>query len=143
MEESSCQKTFAFFTAARALGAGVTTLVTRGVVPHVPHAETLTFCVCCGALLTCVTNFSHLLPQSYYHSVVKWSRDYTDAILNVLFRTPGDRFLACSEAGLHTGTCTRHAVEDFLRSLPGFAKLYLPIHLVPILLFKMNRLKTT
>nr|KAG5711029.1 hypothetical protein BaRGS_013763 [Batillaria attramentaria] len=141
LEAHSRRKTLAFFVAARALGAGATTLVARDLVRSIPHAETLTFCVCCATLVTCVARFPHLLPQGYYRSVVKWSRDYSHDILDELFRRPNDRFLTCNEVGMHQGACTRHALEDFVRSLPGFAKLYLPIHLAPVLVFKRAMLQ--
>ena len=141
LEAPSRRKTLAFFAAARALGAGATTLVARDLSPSIPHAETVAFCTCCAVLLSCVSLYPELLPPGYYHSVVKWSRDYTDPILTRLFRTPGERFLTCQEGGLHEGTCTSHALEDLLRSLPAFAKLYFPIHLAPVLLVKRHLLK--
>ncbi|KAL8568832.1 hypothetical protein ACOMHN_035595 [Nucella lapillus] len=141
LEDPSRQKTLTFFTTARALGAGVVTLVSRGLVRPIPHAETLAFCTCCAALTTCVAIFPKLLPAGYYHSVLKWSRDYSHPVLEKLFRVPGERFLTCQEAGLHGDTCTKHALLDLFRSLPSFAKLYLPIHLAPVLVFKRDVLK--
>lgn len=141
VEAPQRQRVLALFATARALGAGVTTLVARDVVSPVPHAETLAFCTCCAVLVTCVALYPHLLPAGYYKSVLKWSRDYTDPILTELFRKPGDHFLACHDVGLHEGTCTEHAIHDFVRSLPAFAKLYIPIHLAPVLIFKRHMIK--
>ena len=141
LDAASRHNPIAFFAAARALGAGATTLVTRGHVTSVPHAETVAFCVCCAVLLPCVCLHPQLLPTGYYRSVVRWSRAYSEPILTRLFRTPEERFLTCQEVGLHEGTCASHALLDLVRGLPFFARLYFPIHLAPVLLFKRSMLK--
>lgn len=137
----SYHKVLTLFITARALGAGATTLVARGLVKGIPHAEILVFCAECALAVTGVACYPSLLPRGYYLSVLKWSRDYTEATTSALFRIPGSCFVTCSEAGLHEGSCTAHALRDFLRSFPSFAKLYLPIHLTPVVLFKRNLLK--
>ncbi|KAH9489152.1 hypothetical protein Btru_052328 [Bulinus truncatus] len=134
----SVRQTVVFFTLARALGAGVSTLVARDIVGAVPFFEVAMFSFCTSIILYCVSLRPNLINPGYYKSILKWSRDYTDGKLTTLFRTPGTKFVTCAESGLHQGNCMHHRLVDFIHSLPGFAKLYLPIHLTPVLVFKRN-----
>ena len=128
------------FAIARALGALVSTLVVREKIPGVPFGETISFCLGCSILVYCVSLKPQLLFSGYYRSVLKWSRDYTDVKLNTVFRQPGDKFLTCQEVGLHQDSCLYHAIKDFFLSMPAFAKIYFPIHITPILVFRRKLL---
>lgn len=134
--DSSRRQTLAFFTLSRALGAGISTLVTRDYLRSIPFFEVWVFSACVSLIVYCTALAPQYLNRGYYMSILKWSRDYTDSNLTLTFREPGSRFLTCSEVGLHEGSCTAHRLKDLLLSLPGFAKLYLPIHLTPVLIFK-------
>ncbi|XP_071114487.1 transmembrane protein 135-like [Haliotis cracherodii] len=138
VEDHSRRSVVALFAVARALGAGVSTLVTREHVRKVPYSETMAFCLCCGFLVYCTALRPSVLAKGYYHSILKWSRDYTDTKLDLLFRLPSDHFISCQEGGLHAYSCTRHAFWDFLCSLSSFVKLYLPIHVTPIVIFRRH-----
>ncbi|RUS78406.1 hypothetical protein EGW08_013820 [Elysia chlorotica] len=138
--DSSRRQTLAFFTLSRALGAGISTLVTRGFLNHIPFFEVGVFSACVSLIVHCTAMAPQYLNRGYYMSIIKWSRDYTDERLTRAFREPGPRFLTCAEIGLHEGSCTKHRVTDLLQSLSGFAKLYLPIHLIPVLIFKRGLL---
>lgn len=139
VEDRTRRQIYCLFAIARAVGAMVTTLVKRGVIPAVPHSETALFCSCTSFLVYCTALKPQYLFTGYYRSVLKWSRDYTDQKLKLLFREPGNTFLTCGEAGLHDHNCTYHAFKDFLQSLPPFAKLYLPIHMAPIIFFRYKQ----
>ena len=136
VEEPTRRRVFCLFAIARAFGALVSTLIARGKLKEIPHSDTMLFCVCCALLVYCTALNPQLLFTGYYYSILKWSRDYTDAKLNTLFRQQGPKFLTCQEVGLHKDDCTRHALKDFVQSFPVFAKLYLPIHVTPILVFR-------
>lgn len=140
VEDRTRRRIYCLFAIARAIGAMVTTLVKRGIVPAVPYSETALFCSCTSFLVYCTALKPQYLFTGYYRSVLKWSRDYSDQKLKILFREPGAHFLTCAEAGLHEQSCTYHAFKDFLQSLPPFAKLYLPIHMAPIIFFNHKRL---
>ncbi|XP_059153223.1 uncharacterized protein LOC131938999 [Physella acuta] len=130
------RQTLAFFTLSRALGAGLSTLVARGVITAIPFFEVMVFCLCTSIIVYCVALRPQYLNTGYYRSILKWSRDYTDKNLQIMFRVPGTRYITCDEGGLHEGSCVQHRLKDLLKSLPGFAKLYLPIHVTPIVIFK-------
>ena len=139
VEDRTRRRIYCLFAIARAVGAMVTTLVKRGVLPSVPYSETALFCWCTSFLVYCTALKPQYLFTGYYKSVLKWSRDYTDDKLKRLFRNPGPEFLTCAEAGLHDGSCTVHAMKDLAQSIPPFAKLYLPIHLAPVIFFKYKQ----
>ncbi|XP_060077144.1 uncharacterized protein LOC132556719 [Ylistrum balloti] len=136
IEDPGRRLIYTLFAVSRAFGALVSTLVTREKIPEIPYSETMLFSLCCGFLVHCVALRPDLLQKGYYYSVLKWSRDYNDKILQTLFRDSGDRFLGCQEAGLHPDSCTKHAFKDMIFSIPSFAKLYLPIHIAPIVIFR-------
>lgn len=139
IEDRTRRRVYCLFALARAIGAMVTTLVKRGVIPPIPHSETALFCTCTSFLVYCTALKPQYLFTGYYRSVLKWSRDYTDRKLKLLFREPGNKFLTCAEAQLHDHSCTYHAFKDFIQSLPPFAKLYLPIHMAPIIFFRYKQ----
>ena len=126
-----------FFAIARALGAGLSTLVARNIIRAIPFFDIMTFSACGAYIVYSAAVKPSNLSDGYYKSLLKWSRGFTDASLARIYRLPGDRFISCQEAGIHSGqSCTTHAVKDFFQSLLPFASLYLPIHLTPILVFR-------
>lgn len=139
VEDRTRRRIYCLFAIARAIGAIIATLVKRGVIPTIPYSETALFCACTSFLVYCTALKPQYLFTGYYRSVLKWSRDYTDKKLNTIFRQPGTTFLTCAEAGLHEYSCTYHAFTDFVQSLPPFAKLYLPIHMAPIIFFRYKQ----
>jgi hypothetical protein len=48
--------------------------------------------------------------------------------------------LTCNEVGIHKDGCMKHAIKDFFQSIPAFAKLYFPIHVTPIIIFRRKLL---
>ncbi|XP_062617210.1 uncharacterized protein LOC134278915 [Saccostrea cucullata] len=140
IEDPTRRLIFCLFAISRAIGALISTLVAREKIPEIPYSETMSFCCCCAFLVYCTALNPQLLNTGYYFSVLKWSRDYTDKKLRVLFREPGDRFLTCQEAGLHKDQCLRHAIVDWVKSFPAFAKLYFPIHVAPVVVFRRKLL---
>lgn len=115
-------------------------MVVRGKLPQIEYSETALFCLCCSFLLYAVVLDPKLLFTGYYYSILKWSRDYTEKKLNIVFRVPGDQFLTCKEVGIHKDGCMKHAIKDFFQSIPAFAKLYFPIHVTPIIIFRRKLL---
>ncbi|KAK3589354.1 hypothetical protein CHS0354_009998 [Potamilus streckersoni] len=138
VEEPTRRRVVCLFAIARAIGALLSTLVKRDKIPIIPHTDTLFFCACCSLLVYCNALKPQYLFEGYYRSVLKWSRDYTDKKLHSLFRATNDHFVTCNEVGLHKDTCTMHAIKDVLWSFPAFAKLYIPIHVTPVLVFRQK-----
>lgn len=140
IEDPTRRRVVTLFAIARAFGGLISTMVVRGKLPQIEYSETALFCLCSSFLLYAVSLQPKLLFTGYYYSVLKWSRDYTDQKLNILFRDTGDKFLTCNEVGLHKDGCMKHAIKDFFYSIPAFAKLYMPIHVAPIIIFRRKLL---
>ncbi|XP_013416683.1 uncharacterized protein LOC106178162 isoform X2 [Lingula anatina] len=141
VESNMRRRTIALFALARAVGVLADAANRQGVVRPIPHGYTTLFCLCCSFMVYCTALKPQLLQKGYYYSVLKWSRDYTNSNLEKVFRKQGSVFVSCARGEIHDNTCTRHAFLDLLQSWPGFAKLYLPIHVAPILLFKRKLLR--
>lgn len=139
VEDRTRRRLYCLFAIARAIGAIISTFVKRGFLPSVPYSETAMFCSVTSLMIYCAALKPQYLFTGYYRSIMKWSRDYTDAKLTKLFRIPGNEFLTCAEVGLHQDSCTYHAMRDFLQSIPSFAKLYFPIHMAPIIFFQYKK----
>lgn len=136
IEDRTRRRVYCLFALARAIGALISTLVRRNLLPDIPYSETILYGACSSFLVYCTALKPEYLFPGYYRSVLKWSHDYTDQKLTKLFREPNTMFMKCEDVGLHPGNCEKHAAIDFLRSVPGFAKLYLPIHVAPFIFFK-------
>ncbi|RUS78408.1 hypothetical protein EGW08_013822, partial [Elysia chlorotica] len=134
--DSSRRQTLTFFTLSRSMKAVLSTLVTRGYLQDIPFFDVGVFCACESIIVYCTAMAPQYLDPGYYRALLRWTRDLTDEKLTLAFRKPGPRYLNCAETGLHEGSCFQHRVKDLFLSLYGFAKLYLPIHLMPILLYK-------
>lgn len=78
VEDPTRRLVFCLFAISRAIGALISTLVAREKIPEIPYSETAFFCLCCAFLIYCTALNPQLLNSGYYHSVLKWSRDYTD-----------------------------------------------------------------
>ena len=50
-----------------------------------------------------------------------------------------DGYVECSD--LHFGSCESRFLVCFLRTIKTMSKYYLPIHIIPFLLFKRKKLK--
>lgn len=136
VEDPSRRRTLALFVFARAVGSLLSTLARRKIIPTVPHFPVIVFSICAGFLVHCITLNRELIQAGYLKSLLQWTRNYNVNVLDKLFVTKGDKFISCQEVGLHKESCTHYAIRDFIMSLPAFAKLYFPIHLVPVLIFK-------
>ncbi|CAI2381199.1 unnamed protein product [Moneuplotes crassus] len=51
------------------------------------------------------------------------------------------KFIQCKD--IHDHTCEYEAIEKFFRVLVRAWKMYLPVHLIPVLIFKWKKLKKT
>lgn len=140
IEDPTRRRVVTLFAIARAFGGLISTMVVRGKLPQIEYSETALFCLCSSFILYAAILDPKLLFTGYYYSILKWSRDYTEKKLNIVFRVPGDQFLTCKEVGIHQDGCMKHAIKDFFQSIPAFAKLYFPIHVTPIIIFRRKLL---
>lgn len=136
IEDPSRRLTLSLIVAARSLGAILSIMVSRKQIPQVNHFDSMTYIACSVIITYCVATMPYLLPQGYVNSLLKWTRAYTKDIFATLYQRKGDAFISCQEVGLHKYGCGYHAFWDFVRSWPEFAKLYLLIYLLPVLLLK-------
>ncbi|KAI8506896.1 hypothetical protein Bbelb_153350 [Branchiostoma belcheri] len=139
IESGKRRRTIALFLLARAANAFFSTLVRRGHVPRVRHCDTAVFCLCTGFIVYAAALDPELLPVGYYRSILRWSRGWTDKGLAHTLRRTGTEFVPC-DLHMHPGSCHAYTLKDTLRSWPSFFKMYLPINLVPVLLFKYKQL---
>ncbi|XP_078571983.1 transmembrane protein 135-like [Branchiostoma floridae x Branchiostoma japonicum] len=139
IESGKRRRTIALFLLARAAGAFMSTWVKRGRLPRVRHLDTLVFCLCTGFIVYAAALDPELLPDGYYRSILRWSRGWTDKGLAETLRREGTAFVPC-DVHMHPGSCHVYTLKDTLRSWPSFFKMYLPINLVPVLLFKYKEL---
>ncbi len=83
IDDPGRRRTLSLFLLARALGALVLTLHRRGKLPTVPHFVVLTFGVCQSLIIYATVHYPSLLPTSYYHAILSWSRYFSEEKLRV------------------------------------------------------------
>lgn len=88
-----------------------------------------------------------LLDPSYYYWILNMSGIPDDVIKSIGRDTRDARiyrgnilpFRTCDK-GYHEGPCSLYNIKYFYSSLFTSAKIYIPVHLIPILLFKLNKM---
>ncbi|XP_006823314.1 uncharacterized protein LOC102805559 [Saccoglossus kowalevskii] len=138
IDKADRRKRLAMFLFTRALGAAYNALACRGKMPSVPQGTSLVFSASIGVIIVAFVREPQLLSKEYYEGVKTWTRDYTEDILVNYYRKPYGRFVSCDEF-LHPGkSCLGHAFHELFASWFTFSKIYLPIHLIPLLLSRQK-----
>ena len=136
------------FLLVRALDAAVKRLVRAGLLPHSKHAVPLLFGIFNMPIMYSFLYKPHLIGEGYYRWILGMGAMNHEGLHHCL-REPRNAwyergelipFRQCQE-GYHPGeTCVGHTTTDWAKGLARAAKIYIPVHLVPLLLFKTKRL---
>ena len=138
----------ALFLLVRALDAAVKRLVRGGILPYWKHFVSLMFGVFNMPIMYSFLFKPHLIGEGYYRWILGMGamdhkglqyclRDVRDEYYSSGKLLP---FRQCQE-GYHIGeTCVRHGTLDWFKGIGRAAKIYIPVHLVPLILFNSRRL---
>ena len=119
----------------RAVGALIKKLHARGQLPTVPYFPFLIYSTCHVMVMVCMVYYLALLPPVYYRSIIEWGQTYTEENINLYFRELGLEFVPCSVL-MHKGSCAPSAFLSLFLHWLLYAKLYLVVYSIPLLLFR-------
>ncbi|XP_077999942.1 uncharacterized protein LOC144452671 [Glandiceps talaboti] len=133
IENADRRKTIAVFLLSRAIGAVYNSIMKRKKITPITYDVSLVFSAATAVVIYGVTKEPAILPKGYYSAIKVWSRDYTEDVLETLYRIPGDKHIPCDPI-LHPGeSCIGHGIRElFVGWLPS-SKVYIPIHLIPLI----------
>jgi hypothetical protein len=137
----------ALYVFVRAMSVAVKGLSRERVLPYWEHAESALFGLVNGPIMYSFLLEPDIMDQGYY----KWILNMGSVTHDGLGVTLRDRrthlartgellpFVAC-QPHYHTGSCVGHCTSDWVLGLGRAAKIYLPVHLIPVVLFRYKKL---
>jgi len=149
IDDPGRRRTVSLYLASRATAMLLRIAVARRVLPRIPLFSALVFTLAQVPNMTALVFEPDCLNADYYRLILKWSRDITPHTLhNVVTAgkdmTPplDDSFHSCEAIGFHPGPCASYHLHDMTLNWLATAKMYLPIYLLPQLLFKMPAVRS-
>lgn len=149
LDAPSRQYFVAFYLLVRAGDIFIKNLARRGVIPSSSHAEPVIFGLLNIPIMYGFLFDGAILDPGYY----KWIHGMgvtSDEAFNktIRYRLPhyqkfgmeGIPPFQCCQMGYHSGSCFHHITTDWFWGLLRAAKMYVPVHFVPMLLFKSRAL---
>jgi len=146
MDEPSRRQSLALFLFTRSLDLVVKRLVRLGMLPYWKYFENFMFGVSNMPIMFGFLLMPEILQPSYYKWILNMgamNHEGLDRCLRVEWRK-GNRgektkFIHCCN-GYHDGPCTPYCMKDWVIGLLRAAKVYLPVHFVPMILFRYKSL---
>lgn len=148
LDEAGQRKTVALYLFSRSLDLVAKRLCRDGVVPHLPWFEAFMFGVSNMPIMYGFLFMPEILVPSYYKWILSMG-NFTDPkglVATLIERRDawfkrGEKipFRRCSH-GYHEGPCTPYCIMDWFGGLLRAAKIYLPVHLLPLVLFRYKSL---
>jgi hypothetical protein len=147
LDEASRRQMIALYLFSRGLDVATKRLVRDGRIPYWKHFEALLFGVSNMPIMYGFLFMPEILQPSYYKWILRMGV-VTDKGLAGTLRERRDTFFKTGELipfrpcshGYHTGPCTVHCATDWVAGLLRAGKIYLPVHLVPLLLLRTKAL---
>ncbi len=147
LESSERRSGFALYLLVRATEIYIKQLVRQGYLPYWSHAEPFFFGVANMPIMYGFLFYPEILDSGYYRWILNMGvitdkglkatlRDRREAFFQRGEITP---FMPCS-TGYHQGSCAHHVSTDWVYGLLRAFKIYLPVHLIPLLAFRFKRL---
>jgi len=117
------------------------------VIPYWEHAESALFGLVNGPIIYAFLLETDLLDQGYYRWILNMGQVTHDG-LHLTLRARRDHlektgellpFVPC-QPHYHSGSCVGHCTTDWVLGLGRAAKIYAPVHIIPLLLFRYKKL---
>jgi len=137
----------AMYAFVRAMSVLVKGLSREGVIPYWEHAESAMFGLVNGPIIYAFLLETDLLDPGYYRWILNMGAVTHDG-LGVTLRHRREHFAATGELlpfrtcqpHYHDGSCVGHCTSDWVLGLGRAAKIYAPVHIIPVLLFRYKKL---
>ena len=140
------RRIIAVYIFVRAMSVLVKGLSREKILPYNPHAETILFGIVNMPIMHGFLLEPDILDQGYYRWILNMG-NVTHEGLDLTLRTryhvnSGEvhlPFHPC-QPHYHTGSCVGYCSHDWFLGLGRAAKIYAPVHILPLLIFRYNKL---
>ncbi|XP_070574226.1 uncharacterized protein [Ptychodera flava] len=140
IENAERRSIIAVFLSSRAIGALYNALVKREKIPPIKYDVPIAFGAATSIIVYGLTLNPKVLSDGYYKTALAWSRDYTEEMMDNVFRKPGSFHIPC-DPWMHQGrSCLGHGIRELVASWLPYSRVYMPIHVIPFLLFRRKAL---
>mmetsp|Transcript_8088 Transcript_8088/g.9744 ORF Transcript_8088/g.9744 Transcript_8088/m.9744 type:complete len:431 (+) Transcript_8088:231-1523(+) len=146
LDQTERRKGIALFCLVRALDVKVKSMVRLGQLPYISFFESFMFGITNIPIAYGFLYEPEILDKGYYKWILNMGNVPEEGIQKT-FREPmyarerGEflPFQPCCPH-YHEGTCVHHITTDFFHCLGRAGKIYLPVHILPLLLFRYKSL---
>mmetsp|Transcript_17479 Transcript_17479/g.27283 ORF Transcript_17479/g.27283 Transcript_17479/m.27283 type:complete len:360 (-) Transcript_17479:172-1251(-) len=147
LDDSSRRLSISLYLFSRSLDVLVKRLVREGKLPYWKYFETFLFGFANVPIMYGFLFEPDILQKGYYNWILNMG-DVTHDGLGETLRVRRDEyfqhgrkipFRPCN-SGYHEGSCLKHSTGDWFRGLIRAGKIYLPVHFIPLLLFRYKAL---
>eukprot|EP00485_Elphidium_margaritaceum_P003404 CAMPEP_0202695724 /NCGR_PEP_ID=MMETSP1385-20130828/9251_1 /ASSEMBLY_ACC=CAM_ASM_000861 /TAXON_ID=933848 /ORGANISM="Elphidium margaritaceum" /LENGTH=295 /DNA_ID=CAMNT_0049351801 /DNA_START=256 /DNA_END=1143 /DNA_ORIENTATION=- len=149
LDNKTRRKQIAVYCLVRAIADFVKLAVHYKRIPNIPHADIGVFTASQTFIMYGLLHGSNALDRSYY----KWIKNMgnlTEPQIQQTFRSrinpslqyrlPSEQWAECPEFWHHDPSCIRHNCIDWLYGLVRGARIYVPVHFLPNILFNPKRI---
>ncbi|KAH9262270.1 hypothetical protein BASA82_000681 [Batrachochytrium salamandrivorans] len=137
------RRIIAIYVAVRATSVLVKALARERVLPVIPQFESMMFGLINMPIMYGLLLEPDMLDPGYYKWILGMG-DIThsglETTLRLRFKDPSLPFCTC-QPHYHTGSCTGYCVRDWFAGLGRASKIYAPVHILPLLIFRFAKLR--
>lgn len=145
----SRRKDISLYLFVRAMDVFCKQKVRTKQIPNIKFLEEFLFGLCNIPIMYGFLFEPELLEPGYYKWICGMGNISDDTLTKVFREVRNARLndgiiLPYRECNLHNheGTCKEFIIKDFFQGLLRAARVYLPVHLIPLIVFKMKHLRT-
>mmetsp|Transcript_820 Transcript_820/g.1121 ORF Transcript_820/g.1121 Transcript_820/m.1121 type:complete len:443 (+) Transcript_820:87-1415(+) len=148
MDSESRRRSLMLLVLVRATNLYVKKLVRIGRLPYWEYCEHFLFGVANTSIMYGFLLEPSMLQKSYYHWILRMG-NVTDEGLEItgrqVLRARVEHgielpFRSC-QPHYHEGPCVRHLTTDWFNGLLRAGKIYLPVHMIPLFIFRLDGLR--
>eukprot|EP00484_Ammonia_sp_Unknown_P027882 CAMPEP_0197047628 /NCGR_PEP_ID=MMETSP1384-20130603/23100_1 /TAXON_ID=29189 /ORGANISM="Ammonia sp." /LENGTH=382 /DNA_ID=CAMNT_0042479587 /DNA_START=114 /DNA_END=1262 /DNA_ORIENTATION=- len=148
IDDKTRRQQIALYCLVRAIADLVKLGVVYKRVPDIPHSDVAVFTVSQFFIMHGLMHASHTLDRGYYKWIKKMG-DYSEEQIQLTFRSrvnpkaqyrlPSEQWDTCYPLFHRDPSCLRHHSIGWLFALFRAAQIYLPVHVLPMILFKPKK----
>lgn len=147
-DDEQRRRSIAIYVFVRAVSVLIKGLSREGTLPYWEHTESLGFGIINGPIMYGFLLEPEILDPGYYKWILGMGA-VTDSGLAITLRQRTRDFLLTGvlspfqpcQPHYHTGSCVGYCTTDWVAGLGRAAKIYAPVHILPLILFRYQKLQ--
>jgi len=146
-DDPSRRSSIALYCIVRAIADLLANLKASKKLPPVPHGDAIVFTLSQVPIIYSFVKCPQLMSRGYYKWIQKMGdvtseglrRSTRSRISDSMHRLPGEKWEPC-EYHAHEPSCAAYNAKDWFRGLGRAIPIYLPVHILPTLLFTPGKI---